>query len=358
MTITAILFSTVNGKKVGKAFSFHMDPKKMAKVKTEASVKKQIEAYILKNSDFRAADIKELKYNGLKEFLAEWRAQMKATSAAEEEQQLRRLRGEEPRVTPDHITSLKHDQIFVFGSNAMGQHAGGAARQAVESFGAVWGQGHGLQGQSYAIDSMSGLSALKAEVSLFAAYAAEHTNHRFLVTLIGCGIAGYTPEQIAPLFAECRLLGNVSLPQAFWDVIGKPAYNEVEYHLERFLLAQSGESPFEPSYEVALNELKAGEKHNHWIWYIFPQVKGLGHSSRSFLYGLCDTDEARAYLEHPILGTRLRECCEALLLHQGKPIEQIMGSQIDVMKLTTSMNLFNRIAPDDVFAQVLQTYFA
>jgi hypothetical protein len=115
------------------------------------------------------------------------------------------------------IESLEPHQVFVFGSNASGQHGGGAARTAHERFGAVWGQGHGLHGQSYAIDTMSGLTVIAHEVATFLAFAAEHPELELLVTEIGCGIAGYTPEQIAPLFREAP--SNVVLPARFLAVL-------------------------------------------------------------------------------------------------------------------------------------------
>jgi hypothetical protein len=111
------------------------------------------------------------------------------------------------------IERLEPGEVFVFGSNAAGLHGGGAARTALDKFGAVWGEGHGLHGQSYAIDTMSGLQILKAEVADFLTFAADHPELRFLVTEIGCGIAGYTPAQIAPLFADPS--DNVVLPESF-----------------------------------------------------------------------------------------------------------------------------------------------
>jgi hypothetical protein len=111
------------------------------------------------------------------------------------------------------ITSLADNEVFVFGSNSSGQHGGGAARTAWKKFGAVWGQGHGLHGQSYAIDTMSGLGVIEAEVGQFLRFARAHPELRFLVTEIGCGIAGYRPEQIAPFFRGAG--ENVVLPDAF-----------------------------------------------------------------------------------------------------------------------------------------------
>ena len=125
-----------------------------------------------------------------------------------------------PRVTPAHIDSLEPNEVFVFGSNAAGFHAGGAAAQAMHDFGAIWGQGEGLQGRSYAIPTMEGLDNMKAAIERFVLYATEHKEQRFLVTRIGCGIAGYSAQQIAPLFSGCVSLENVTLPADFWDVLG------------------------------------------------------------------------------------------------------------------------------------------
>ncbi len=125
-----------------------------------------------------------------------------------------------PRVTPHFIDHLEQNEIFVFGSNAQGQHGGGAAAQAMSQFGAVWGQGEGLQGRSYAVPSMEGLANLQKAVDRFIQFADCHREMRFLVTRIGCGIAGFTDEQIAPLFLHCIKLENVTLPASFWKVLG------------------------------------------------------------------------------------------------------------------------------------------
>ena len=133
-------------------------------------------------------------------------------------------------------------------------------------------------------------------------------------------------------------------------IIGEPSTKE--YDLERFLTAQAVD------YADALDDIRNGRKRGHWIWYIFPQQKGLGHSYNSEYYGLDSIDEARAYLAHPVLGARLREISEALLIHEGKrEIDAIMGSSIDVLKLQTCMNLFNRVSPNDVFEKVLDAFF-
>ncbi len=125
------------------------------------------------------------------------------------------------RISPSQINELKEGEIFVFGSNARGLHMGGAARVAMEKFGAIWGVGEGLQGQSYAIPTMEGLNSLKAAVNRFSEFATQHNELKFYVTAIGCGIAGYTPEQIAPFFFDAARLRNVYLPLSFWKVIIK-----------------------------------------------------------------------------------------------------------------------------------------
>lgn len=125
-----------------------------------------------------------------------------------------------PRVTPPIVRHLEENEIFVFGSNANGYHGGGAAAVAMHNFGAVWGQGEGLQGKSYAIPTMEGLEKLKEAVDRFTVFADQHQELRFLVTMIGCGSAGYSPREIAPLFKGCIYLENVALPSGFWKVLG------------------------------------------------------------------------------------------------------------------------------------------
>ena len=124
------------------------------------------------------------------------------------------------RTTPEKIDALEKDEVFVFGSNKAGHHMGGAAHAAVKHFGAVWGQGDGLQGQSYAISSMEGLVEMAKNINRFIEFARKHQELRFLVTPIGCGIAGYKPEQVAPLFRKAILVPNISLPKSFWEYYG------------------------------------------------------------------------------------------------------------------------------------------
>ena len=121
------------------------------------------------------------------------------------------------RITPDFVDTLADNEIFVFGSNLAGMHGGGAARIALNKFGAIWGQGVGLQGKSYGIPTMhGGPNMIQPYVDEFIIFAEEHPEMHFLVTRIGCGIAGFKDEEIAPLFQRAIHLSNVSLPKTFW----------------------------------------------------------------------------------------------------------------------------------------------
>ena len=120
--------------------------------------------------------------------------------------------------------------------------------------------------------------------------------------------------------------------------------------LDRFLEAQ------EHMYETALQEIKNGEKESHWMWYIFPQLRGLGRSQMAYTYGINGLEEAKAYLAHPVLSARLIEICEALLEHKDEDIEDILGD-IDAMKLRSSMTLFSLISENEsIFHQVLNCF--
>lgn len=125
----------------------------------------------------------------------------------------------------------------------------------------------------------------------------------------------------------------------------------MEADLQRFIDAQNED------YEQALSEIRRGKKRSHWIWYIFPQIKGLGFSYNSEYYGISSLQEAMDYLNHEVLGKRLQEITESLLLHKGKDIEQIMGD-IDAVKLKSSMTLFDAIQPGSVFGEVLDEFYA
>ena len=122
--------------------------------------------------------------------------------------------------TPEMIRKLAPNEVFVFGSNLSGYHGGGAARAAMNLFGAVWGQGVGLQGQSYAIPTMQGgVETIKPYIDQFIEFARTKPELYFYVTRIGCGIAGFVDEDIAPLFREAMALDNVALPKTFHDIL-------------------------------------------------------------------------------------------------------------------------------------------
>lgn len=218
--ITAIRFETVNGKKTGKSFSFKADPKKLAVFKTEATLRKKIEWYVAQSGVFKKEELKDVKYN-MKAFLEEWRKQLPVVQAEELAKLEASPNNPGSRITPDHIDRLGSNEVFVFGSNEKGLHYGGAAKVAYEKFGAIMGQGNGLQGKSYGINSMSGIGVMGEYVKEFCEFAKAHPEKHFLVTPIGCGIAGYSEADVAPLFEICRDLKNVSLPASFWDIIGK-----------------------------------------------------------------------------------------------------------------------------------------
>lgn len=124
------------------------------------------------------------------------------------------------------------------------------------------------------------------------------------------------------------------------------------YHLSRFLTAQDSYS----QYKTALEEIRIGRKRSHWMWFVFPQLKGLGHSYNADYYGIAGADEARAYWLHPVLGKRLREITEALLLSDGLSAKQIFG-EVDAMKLRSSMTLFWQATGEELFRKVLDKYY-
>ncbi len=120
--------------------------------------------------------------------------------------------------------------------------------------------------------------------------------------------------------------------------------------LDRFVEAQNSD------FETALAEVRSGRKRSHWIWYIFPQLRGIGHSPFAEFYGIADTAEAAVYLAHPILGERLRIITRALIETEAGGTEQIFG-ELDAMKVRSSMTLFDAVCPNDLFAKVIDKYY-
>ncbi|WP_313313119.1 DUF1810 domain-containing protein [Pulveribacter sp.] len=130
-----------------------------------------------------------------------------------------------------------------------------------------------------------------------------------------------------------------------------PADPPKDASLERFVQAQARD------YAQALAELRAGHKRTHWIWYVLPQLRGLGRSSTAQFYGLADRAEARAYAAHPLLGPRLVQCVQALLAYPQRTAQQMLG-EVDAMKLRSCLTLFAEVAPQHPeFAQALQVFF-
>jgi len=122
--------------------------------------------------------------------------------------------------------------------------------------------------------------------------------------------------------------------------------------LNKFLMAQA------QAYATALSELKNGQKTTHWIWYIFPQLADLGHSTTAKFFGLKDKAEAKDYLCHPVLGHRYFECCDALVSHADKSAETIMGSEVDAQKLQSSLTLMQMARDDGIVGRCLMTFYA
>ena len=124
-------------------------------------------------------------------------------------------------------------------------------------------------------------------------------------------------------------------------------------NLNRFLQAQDD---FD-TYTQALREMKVGRKTSHWVWFVFPQLKGLGRSYQSNYYGIESLKEAEDYLADPVLGKRLREITSAVLSHKGDDINVIMGGRTDAMKFRSSMTLFDAVCPGDIFSKALEEFF-
>jgi uncharacterized protein (DUF1810 family) len=133
----------------------------------------------------------------------------------------------------------------------------------------------------------------------------------------------------------------------------RDSIDRVSHDLERFVAAQNSHG----KYEHALAELRIGRKTSHWMWFVFPQIAGLGRSAMALAYAIADLGEARAYLEHPVLGPRLVTAAETVLMHRDHAPEDIFGG-IDAVKLRSSMTLFSQADPDEtVFRSVLDQFF-
>ena len=179
-------------------------------------------------------------------------------------------------------------------------------------------------------------------------------------SLVSCrlrdiGLVGYVGTQSADKPA------SIEPPPEPFEAIKNPSHQIMNrkqseqddpFDLARFLFAQ------EHIYDRALSEMRMGQKESHWMWFIFPQLEGLGRSSTAREFAIRSLDEARAYLGHPVLGPRLLECCRALLSQDGKSASDIMGFPDDI-KLNSSMTLFSRVAGShSEFGDVIEKYFS
>ena len=124
------------------------------------------------------------------------------------------------------------------------------------------------------------------------------------------------------------------------------------HNLQRFIDAQDG------AFEIALSELRAGSKQSHWMWFTFPQLAGLGRSPIAIFYAIASLDETRAYLRHPLLGMRLRQSIDAILPWAGRRSAERIFGPVDAMKLHSSLTLFDRVSPNDLFGRGLDVFFA
>lgn len=159
------------------------------------------------------------------------------------------------RFTPENIIHIEDNEVFVFGSNLAGSHGGGAACLAYNRFGAVWGQGVGLQGQSYAIPTMQGgVETIKPYVDEFISFAKQHPEQKFLVTKIGCGIAAFTPDEIAPLFKDAIEVENVILPEDFVEVLSR-----TQNYKCSSIIKWDSEKDFLEKYRALMKRVKGGD---------------------------------------------------------------------------------------------------
>lgn len=217
--VTALKLEVVNGKHTGRTYAFYADMKEYGKCKTLTALKKKVREDIVSGRIFNAAELDALRYD-IAELEQEWK-RIRPLVKEEEAKAADVVNVIKDRITPTHITRLGTKEVFVFGSNGAGRHMGGAASYALEHFGAVMGKGHGPQGKCYAIDTMSGPEVMERDVKAFVEYARKHKDKIFLVTPVGCGIAGLSPSDVAPHFASCKELENVTLPKEFWQAISR-----------------------------------------------------------------------------------------------------------------------------------------
>lgn len=257
-------------------------------------------------------------------------------------------RTENPRIASGRISKLEENEIFVFGSNLQGMHGGGAARIAYERFGAVWGVGVGITGRCYAIPTMQGgIETIKPYIDQFIDFAKQNPNLKFLVTRIGCGIAGFTDADIAPLFAETLKLDNVYLPKSFFeelvpkpqmpDYIEKKIYGQTRTLVD-ILIGLNERKHFKSPDEAlcAMSEFLKGLRGQEDEISFNCSVRSLCNFARScFVDGYLDTEKLKQFLKKDFYNDNI-----AVKAYMNYIIEK-------TMKLIMYMNEFRRYTNAD-----------
>ena len=240
-----------------------------------------------------------------------------------------------PEYTPVAIDSLKSDEVFVFGSNLHGHHGGGAARAAVNKFGAIWGQGVGLQGQSYAIPTMQGgVETIKPYVDQFVGFAKEHTELFFYVTRIGCGIAGFKDSDIAPLFKEAMGIANICLPKAFAEVLKDPTAANMIHAPKPYKMMMYGQCRTFADIVKTLNE----QKHYHSFEELFPDF---GAIIEQYQHRGAVNQDSLDVMER-VLYNNKNELFEGNRFHMGRFVEKLEAAFDDKEKSEIDIIFANR----------------
>jgi len=207
-------------KEAGWTFSYMGSAHDVQEVTINLSIDNVVE---FSHDECGAANTWERESSSKRAYFSKMACEFNASESLEEKRIRRRRYNSEyysPRVTPETISYLEDNEIFVFGSNHSGTHSEGSARYAKNHFGAIVGQAEGRQGSSYAIPTSGSRSEMKEAVKRFIDYAAHHLEKRFLVTRVGCGKAGHSIQEVAEMFNDAVKLENVTLPREFWDALG------------------------------------------------------------------------------------------------------------------------------------------
>ena len=240
-----------------------------------------------------------------------------------------------PEYTPDAIYSLKPDEVFVFGSNLHGLHGGGAARAAINKFGAIWGQGVGLQGQSYAIPTMQGgVETIKPYVDQFIDFAIEHPELFFYVTRIGCGIAGFKDSDIAPLFKDAMNIVNICLPKSFAHVLKDPTAANLLHAPQPYKMMMYGQCRTFADIVKTLNE----QHHYHSFEELLPDF---GTVIAKYQQRGAISQDSLDVMERVLLNNK-NELFEGNRFHVGRFVEKLEASFDDREKSEIDIIFANR----------------